>query len=197
MSQETWHNNNDEIPPEKNPKELGSETFGRLCEEHLTSVLKFLARFGTKGMPTEDMTQEVFLRACKHFRRSQPPSDAKAFLLGIAKNVHREEQRRRRKPQVISFADLSEETARLIQQLPQKWFLPDNDGFCKLIEQAKAKLPPDQRQAIELVHTQNLSIPEAAKAANCRCTKQFRNRLYRARKHLRSLLSNLLWGRQQ
>ena len=78
MSQETWHNDNDEIPPEKNPKELVSEAFGQLCQEHLTSVLKFLARFGTKGMPTEDMTQEVFLRVCKRFRRSQPPSDAKA-----------------------------------------------------------------------------------------------------------------------
>jgi len=145
-----------------------------LWSEHADAVHAYAARrvgHATAG----DIVTEVFLIA---FHRTDPiPDPPRAWLLGVARNVVRHEQRadrrrlRRESPDPLHRGD------------PQ----PDQEiGTSVAVEAIKAAietLPHLEQEAILLVAWDQLNPGEAAIVAGC-SPGTFRVRLHRARKRL-------------
>ena len=134
----------------------------------------------------EELAQEVFLRTWQAASRFEGRSSAKTFVLAIAKNVFWKELSRRQKLHIIHMKSMDYFTDPSIPD-ESKNSRFDPEELSQAVRQATAKLPPQQRQAVELVQTSNLSRTEIAKQAGC-TPSQFAARLCRAKKHLRQLL---------
>ncbi len=138
----------------------------------------------------QDLVQEVLFRTWSNLASFRGEALAKTFVFTITKRVLREERLRRAKLAIAYPGDF--------EQIPGA-HAPDGSTaglalkhieLSETIEQAKARLPEAQRQALELKHVHNLPIKEIAKLAGCGYG-QFRDRLYRARKRLKQLLKDL------
>ena len=134
------------------------------------------------------LVQEVFARHWEQRSNFRGESSLKTYLLGIAKNVLREEQRARRRWATVPFDDVEHE---VVADVGGVGDAIEAMELTAVIERATGRLTPEQREAYVLVHVLRLPLLEAAEAADCN-PNQFRNRLCRARKVLRRLLRGLL-----
>ena len=77
------------------------EAFGCLYDEHVQVVFRFCARRSTDPDQAEDLTSITFLEAwrCRD-RMVLVDGSVRAWLLGVAKNVVRNQERARRRHQV-------------------------------------------------------------------------------------------------
>lgn len=136
------------------------------------------ARLGDHGL-AEEVLQDVMLAAWQAAGRFRGQGRVMAWLLAIARNrainaYHR--QVRSLAPQVAldeSAADLGSE--------------PDVDRDASL-RVALLSLPPEQRETLELVFYQGLSLQETAHVMSV-ATGTVKSRLHRARKRLAKWLS--------
>jgi RNA polymerase sigma factor (sigma-70 family) len=132
------------------------------------------------NLNTEDITQEVFLRAWNRKKEYSPDSTVKTYLFGIAKNVVSEHYRKYRHQisnydnDIISIASDAKTVA-------------ENKELAETVLRAKSRLSLKQRKAIELVLFSEISTDKAAKLSGC-AENVFRQRLYNARKHLIKIL---------
>ena len=137
----------------------------------------------------EDIVQEVFLRTWHNLPDYQDISSARTYLFGIARNIIRENQRRRYKDPLTRARsyDIFDEDEEEDASLPAKPIDPLRAELTVIVEEAIARLTPIQRQAIDLVYLRGLPYPQAAKLADC-STIQLRSRLFRAYRRLGKLL---------
>jgi len=111
----------------------------------------------------DDVVQEVFLKLFEQLHNYREESSAKTYVLSIAKNVVRQKLSKRNRIRKIHIQDVED-----IENHPNlKTLEPDFElkflEFCEAIERAKAQLTDKQRQAVELVFQDGLSVPEAVK----------------------------------
>ncbi len=139
---------------------------------------------GVSRSDLPELVQEVFVRLWEHRERFRGDSSVKTYVLGIAKNVLRENVRGRHRRAAVSFDDVEYEVEG--RRTDESRGL-EAEETAAAIERAKSHLTPEQREAFELVHVLEIPVGEAAEMADCN-PNQFRNRLYRARKALRELL---------
>lgn len=137
----------------------------------------------------QDLVQEVLLRiwiGIVHFRGEASP---KTFIFAIAKRVLHEEQSRRVKLPLVFPNNFDQIADTHVSDKLEAGNELEYLELAQIIEQAKAKLPNVERQALELKQIHDLSMKDLAKLAGCEYG-QLRNRLYRARKCLKQLLKN-------
>ncbi len=152
----------------------GDEPAGRaLFRRHAGSVLRF---FRSK-LPSvaEDMTQETFARFLRHREGAQ---HVRAFLFGIARNLVREEIRRRRPDHdeaLVSVVDLGQ---------PASTQLHERQHLLRALQ----GLPVGQQIAIELHYWEGFSSAELGEALGVSASAA-RSRLDAARAGLRKSLS--------
>jgi len=158
--------------------------FEWLYETYFPQVTAFLDRTGCAR--SEDLTQEVFLRVWAYRRRFGGRSGIKTYLMGIAKNVRREWERRwSRWPTSCDVAAIEDaasdggSSGRV------------DAGVLEALERAKSMLTQHQREAVELVYRCEVKPSEAAVMAGC-SHKAMRRRLEEARKRLRELLAHCM-----
>jgi RNA polymerase sigma-70 factor (ECF subfamily) len=137
-----------------------------------------MRRLGHSCQVSEDLTQEIFLRAWQHIGQLRSANALNSWLYRIAGNVSRLHWRRHKIRELaglegIDVSDGSEPEC-------------DKAGQSELLGQIKTavtKLPIKLRQAVVLHYMQHLSIAESAAAAEVR-EGTFKSRLNRALKVL-------------
>lgn len=92
------------------PATLG-ERVQTLFQQLRVPVFRYLLRKTRNPGTAEDLTQETFLRLCRHLRDDRPLDNAKAWLLTVANNLAIDEARCDR-----SETDLDESTWREIEE---------------------------------------------------------------------------------
>ena len=150
-------------------------------------IFDYFVRLVGRRNIIEDLVQEVFFRFWQHRGRLQPGLELKRYLLGIAKNVFRETLKRRKRDRITYVGNPRILEELLAQKRRNAHKEPNQSSIAEIIEQAKAKLSPDQKEALKLVHDKSLSIANAAKQAGC-TYNQMHWRIHQARKEIEKLL---------
>lgn len=161
--------------------------FRRFVLLHQDLVLAFLSRMVGAGPATEDLAQDVFLRAYRAFPSYDPGRGARlsTWLLTIARNAALDARKRRRLPE----APLDEESLASPSLDPER--LREQAELGLAIAIAAERLSLEQREVFVLAEFHGLPMDEIAQVVGAP-TNTVKARLFRARERLRELLS--AWG---
>ena len=128
----------------------------------------------------DDLVQETLMRAIANIDRFQPGTNMQAWLFTILRNLFHSEYRKRRRE--VEDAD-GKYAATLAVQPQQGAHLDFED-----LQNALARLPHDQREALLLVGASGFSYEEAASICGC-AIGTIKSRVNRARSRLAALLA--------
>jgi RNA polymerase sigma-70 factor (ECF subfamily) len=172
-----------EIPVDKNV------AFHDLALRWLPDVTRFARSLTRNESDAEDLVQETYLRAWRHWDSFRVGSEARAWLFTIARNAWR-----KRAPRDARLVPVEDDT---LQALADDHFPlgAPNDVLQRLsdadlrpaINQAIAALPEAFREVVELVELQELPYAEAAAVLDIP-VGTVRSRLFRARRLLQTSL---------
>jgi RNA polymerase sigma-70 factor (ECF subfamily) len=168
------------------------EAFGLLVHRYRKPLINFIYRFTTNPGESEDLAQEVFVRAYQSAAKYEPKAAFSTWLYRIATNVALN-YLRDHKPQLSRSLDSgleSEESAQWLE-LRDKRALADERLMERerelQIRRALASLPENQRLAVVLTKYQDLSLRDAGVILNCSETA-VKSLIFRAYTTLREVL---------
>jgi RNA polymerase sigma-70 factor, ECF subfamily len=137
------------------------EAFGILTRRWERPVFAFLETMVGSREEAQDITQETFLRMCRHAKRYRPAGQFRSWLFRIAGNLARSRLRRRRVLQWIRFDPV-------LHNRPDPGGGPDSVMEIEeeriAVRRALGRLPDRQRQAVILRQYESLSYREIAEA---------------------------------
>jgi RNA polymerase sigma-70 factor, ECF subfamily len=168
------------------------DAFAELVAIHADRVYGALRRFGVEANESDEVAQEVFLRAWRGLARFEERAQFSTWLYRIAFN---EAQRRlsRRAPARVERGPDREDPVVSLPQAPHLG--PEAQALDREFEQtlvrALAQLPDEWRAAVVLRDIEGLSTKEAAEIVGAR-QAAFKSRLHRGRMQLRALLEPYL-----
>jgi RNA polymerase sigma-70 factor, ECF subfamily len=128
----------------------------------------------------EDLVQETLLRALTHIESFQPGTNLAAWLVTILRNLFRDQYRKRQR----EVEDVDGYYAETLNSEPEQMARVELAEF----HSALAKLSSEQRQALLLVGTSDLSYDHAAALCGC-AAGTIKSRVHRARARLVDLLA--------
>ncbi|HEX2520904.1 MAG TPA: sigma-70 family RNA polymerase sigma factor [Terriglobia bacterium] len=168
------------------------EAFGLLVHRYRKPLINFIYRFTTNPGESEDLAQEVFVRAYQSSAKYEPKAAFSTWLYRIATNVALN-YLRDHKPQLSRSLDSGLESEEGAQWLE----LRDHGALAdeRLMKQEKelqirralASLPENQRLAVVLTKYQELSLRDAGAILNCSETA-VKSLIFRAYTTLREVL---------
>lgn len=159
-------------------------TYEKLLVELLPYLRRQVARRVAEAAEREDIVQNVLisLHRARHTYRSERPFVP--WLLAVARNASIDWMRTRaRRSRHELFTDM-EEVAEPSYEAP----LPGERAISPELEGAMASLPAAQREAVELLHVEGLSVVEAAERVGV-SPGALKVRAHRGYRALRALLS--------
>lgn len=164
------------------------ETLDTLVRRHLDRVRNMVFQMVLDDSVADDLTQDVFLRACVGLRSFKGKSEFSTWLYRVALNTtYSYLSRRDRSP-----IDTSNEPPE-----PQSWphagpvQTAMRTELQQQIEESLAELTPKLRAAIVLTSLQNLETAAAAKIEGCSPSTMYW-RVHEARKQLKERLKGYL-----
>lgn len=137
-------------------------TFQVLIERHQRAVYGYLRSRLLQHADAEDLTQEVYLRAYVGWARFDGSSKARAWLLGIARNVLHEYVRRVKRRKEVMWAELCLELETLANCPADQ----RNEEVCGHLPGCMAALQPNARQALEMHYQAQLRLAEIGRRLN-------------------------------
>jgi RNA polymerase sigma factor (sigma-70 family) len=158
--------------------------FDMLHRRYAAAVLAYLTRMLRDSALAEDLLQTTFLSFVRARGRYDARTNVRAWIYAIATNAARDALRRRRaRPERLTNTgappdDVVEPVA------------PRDPAAARAIEDALARLPPDQREAVLLHKLQDLSFEEIAGALGI-SVGAAKVRAHRGYERLRRLLEPL------
>ena len=155
------------------------QAFCELMHRHQDAVYGFARRFLGDAREAEDVAQETFLRLYRMAESYRPEAALRTFLLRITRNLCIDIYRKKR-PELMD--ELPETTDR---QTPLD--LLESAIEARRVEKAVADLPPNQRAAIQLRHSEHLPYSQIAQVMNV-SVSAVESLLVRARRTLRKAL---------
>lgn len=143
---------------------------------HYQSVYRFMRHLTRQVEDSEDLTQQAFIRAKERIGSYRGHASLRTWLHRVAFHEYTHWKRARRR------------TGRLDHATP--YLEPGFDACVEsaVLAEALAHLPEHQRTAFLLFEVQELSIAEAAQVMMVP-QATFKSRLFKARKHLCSLMT--------
>src|SRR5688572_30476873 len=177
-----------------------SEAFGFLVHRYRKPLINFIYRFTTNPGESEDLAQEVFVRAYQSAAKYEPKAAFSTWLYRIATNVALN-YLRDNKPQLSRSldSDLGGEQGAPRLEVRDTAALADERLMQRervlQIRQALASLPENQRLAVVLTKYQELSLRDAGEVLNCSQTA-VKSLIFRAYTTLREMLSPVAAGRR-
>lgn len=147
---------------------------GKLVAEHYASVLRFLLMLTGNSDDAEDLTQECFLRALRHFRSFRGESSVKTWLHRIA---YREFTHRLRVRPAVPIIDE-----------PVSHPFEGRTLLVVDLERALLRVAEHARAAFILCEIEELSVREASQVLRVP-EGTIKSRVYNARQQLQSWLS--------
>ena len=157
-------------------------------------LVDFAYRMTGDPVEAEDVAQEVFIKAYRNICNSgfrDDTASVSAWLFRVARNaaIDRLRKRKRRPTSYLEDATGGANAVPGSGGTASDAVIASETG--REVAAAVAGLPEDQRTAVILAEYEGLSYAEIAAVMNC-SEKSVESRLYRARQHLRRLLSHLL-----
>jgi RNA polymerase sigma-70 factor, ECF subfamily len=168
--------------------------FGQLVLRHQTRILSLIRALTARDPDSEDLAQEVFIRAFRSIGRFRRESSFKTWLHAVAVNIVRTHLARRSK-------DVRARTTSLDAGAAGQFGQPCGGGRAietslvlrDTIDRALATLPEDLRIALTLRDVQGLNYREIALALDIPMGT-VESRIFRARQRIRPLLEPLVRG---
>lgn len=158
------------------------KAFGELLRRHQDAVYAFACRMVGDPQEAEDVAQETFLRLYRAAGRFRPEASLRTYLLRISRNLCIDHFRKKR--------------PELMDELPDQ---PDAETPHDLLEGAIAmdrleksidRLPVNQRTALLLRHTEQLSYNDIARAMDL-SVGAVESLLVRARRTVKSHMADI------
>jgi RNA polymerase sigma-70 factor (ECF subfamily) len=182
-------------------RRLGKPGFEDEALPWLDAVYRFSLRLtGGNDAEAEDLTQETFLRAYRHWATYTPGTNVRSWLFTICRNVflRSQERRERRRETLESEIDVAVEAlagAAVLSEIrandPEKTFF---DSFVDAgIDRAIGNLPHSFREAVILSDIEGLAYQEIADVLDVP-VGTVKSRLFRGRRLLAEALRN--YGRE-
>jgi RNA polymerase sigma-70 factor (ECF subfamily) len=127
----------------------------------------------------DDLVQDTLVRALANIDSFEPGTNLPAWLFTILRNLFRSEYRKRRR-------EVEDTEGRFAAMLSTR---PEQTGRVefKELQQALARIPADQREAVILVGASGFSYEEAAEICAC-AVGTIKSRVNRARTKLAEIL---------
>ena len=170
-----------------------------LMDRHAEKLFHYLVRSLQDEDDAADLAQETFVKVYQHREKFDPSQKFTTWLYAIASNLVRDRYRwRSRHPQVSLDAENEQTETNLKDTLSADEPAPDeqmqSEERAATVREAVAALPQELRQPLILAVYQGLSQAEIAEILKC-SVKAVETRIYRARQHLRTALTELLQAR--
>lgn len=169
------------------------EAFAVFVERHQKAAFRFLKARTGSAADCEDALQETFLAAFRSCASYRAEASARAWVLGIARNVSRRIYRRRvgEPEHMVPLEDLG---------LQAGWGgPPPSNGFLEnlarrdTLEKALERLTPDEREILVLRELEGLSGEETAALLELSLSAM-KSRLHRARLRFAAVLGEMDHG---
>ena len=173
----------------------GEETAAReLLERLYPLVLKIVRSHLPKRAAEEDLCQVIFVRVFRGLKQYSGAAPLEHWVSRIAVNVCLNQIESERIRPEVRYADLSEEQQQVVEKLaanaPE---LPRESGAAarEVLEQLLAKLEPQDRLVITLLHLEERSLAEIHAMTGWNTTL-IKVRAFRARQKLKGYYQKLL-----
>lgn len=160
--------------------------FSALIERHQGPVYGYLRARLLEPADAEDLCQEVFLRCYTANARFDAPEMVRPWLIGIARNLLREQIRRVKRRRERAWTEMCLEL--------EAWYPPDyarTDQAIYLLPDCLDSLGPTAREALDMHYRSGLLLTEIGNRLR-RSEGAVKLLLYRARQALRLCLSGKL-----
>jgi RNA polymerase sigma-70 factor (ECF subfamily) len=157
--------------------------FGDLVSRYEGTVVNYLTRLTRDRGRAEELAQEAFLRLYERASGYQERGQLLPYLLRIATNLLRSEERRNRRWRTL--AQLVGTPVATVEPSPQRQLL--SGEATRVVEAALGELPLRYRAPLVLREIEGLSYREIADALGCR-EGTVKSRINRARERLKTLL---------
>jgi RNA polymerase sigma-70 factor (ECF subfamily) len=153
-------------------------TIEALYEAHQAPLLAYLTRLVTDRTLAEDLCQETFLKALRHWEQRGQIANITAWLYRIATNTAYDHLRRRKR---ISFSSLAQAAPALHDDGMMESRLHEQEP----VRRTLAQLTPGARNLLLCIHAGH-STHEIAAALDC-SSAAVRLRVFRARERFRKI----------
>ncbi len=161
---------------------------------HLDLLYRAALRLTHKRAEAEDLVQETWLRALRHFDQFDPGSNCRAWLLTILRNAFLNRLRREGREILESDMAATEAGAARLEEASVARSSPEEDFFQTVlhgdVDRALKTLPLPFRLVVTLADLEGLTYKEIAQVLDCPIGTVM-SRLSRARQLLRKELVTL------
>ncbi len=149
-----------------------------LYHDYQRQILAYLTRIVSDRETAEDLCQDTFIKAMRHWSQHDPQANAVAWLYRIATNTAYDHLRRRRR---IRFTCLDDAPMSATTQLDDSQ-LEESEP----VHVALAQIPMQYRVPLVLHTCEGRSTQEIANALGC-SNSAIKTRLFRARERFREV----------
>lgn len=170
-----------------------TEEFERVAIPHLPYIYTAAFYLTKNEQEAEDLAQDTYIRAFRFFRKFEPGTNCRAWLLSIQRHLFiNRYQKRKKQPELIDWERIDREYESLIldgehtdRYNPER--LLCSSAMAPEVDRALKALPEEFRVAIILVDIDDLTYEEAAQIIDCPLGT-VRSRLSRGRRMLQVAL---------
>ncbi len=162
---------------------LATRQVAELIEANHQAVYAYFRARGVSPAEAEDLVQETFLRFCQALDRFEKDRNARAFLLGIAKNLLRERARRVRRRGEISWTDICLEVESQAGPCPL-----EQAELAQRLQECLQQLTPAARDALRWHYREQEPLERISRRLR-RTVGAVKLLMYRARRALKKCLS--------
>jgi RNA polymerase sigma-70 factor (ECF subfamily) len=177
---------------ELSPKTVGWD-FETAALPFLDGLYNMAYRFTRNAEDAEDLVQETYLKAYKHYDKFEAGTNLKAWLYRIMRNTFINGYRKKQnQPQQSAFSEIEENYESLVQQEPNRQIKDPEQEILEAVldedvQKALNTLREDYRMVIHLVDLEGFSYKEAASILEVPVGTVM-SRLYRGRRLLERVL---------
>jgi RNA polymerase sigma-70 factor (ECF subfamily) len=157
---------------------------------HLDAVYRYAYTLARDRAAAEDLTQDTFLQALRHWDQFRPGTNARAWLFTICRNLflRQRERRAREEPMEAAALDGIATASRSFAALPDAGrALFDAPELGDVIRRELDKLPTEYREVVELSDLQDQSYADIAQVLGVPLGT-VKSRLFRGRRLLQEAL---------
>jgi RNA polymerase sigma-70 factor (ECF subfamily) len=169
------------------------EAFDELVLQYQVKVLNLVRAMTAADGDSEDLAQEVFVRAWRSIRSFRTDSTFRTWIFGIAINVVRTHRGKRSRLRRLFWSPAGEADVNVdpLERASADDGIEGPLAMREVIDRALATLPEDMREAVVLRDVQGLDYREIAEALGLPLGT-VESRIFRGRQRLRPLLEPLL-----